>query len=142
MEIALSRTLAPHDRTIKGVFALLLLAALTAIAIVPPDHPAIPTCTFHALTGYSCLTCGLTRSVHAFVHGDLIVSLKYHIMGPVIVTGVLVLFFLFAAEVITRRRFQVPLRKGTGARIVVVLGIVWLLHCGTRFISELNQMVN
>lgn len=27
---------------------------------------------FHALTGYYCVGCGMTRALHALVHGDLV----------------------------------------------------------------------
>lgn len=34
------------------------------------DSP-FPGCMFRALTGYFCVGCGLTRALHALVHGDL-----------------------------------------------------------------------
>jgi len=30
-----------------------------------------PPCVFHALTGYWCIGCGITRALHALVHGDI-----------------------------------------------------------------------
>lgn len=30
-----------------------------------------PPCLFHALTGHYCIGCGMTRALHALVHGDL-----------------------------------------------------------------------
>lgn len=34
-------------------------------------NPFVP-CIFHALTGYFCIGCGITRALHALVHGDLL----------------------------------------------------------------------
>ena len=34
-------------------------------------HSPFPGCMFRALTGYFCVGCGLTRALHALVHGDL-----------------------------------------------------------------------
>lgn len=31
-----------------------------------------PPCMFHALTGYWCIGCGMTRALHALVHGHLV----------------------------------------------------------------------
>jgi len=31
-----------------------------------------PPCMFHALTGYYCVGCGMTRALHALVHGDVV----------------------------------------------------------------------
>ena len=30
-----------------------------------------PECMFHALTGWYCIGCGMTRALHALVHGDV-----------------------------------------------------------------------
>lgn len=30
-----------------------------------------PPCMFHAFTGWYCVGCGLTRALHALVHGDI-----------------------------------------------------------------------
>lgn len=35
------------------------------------DSP-FPGCMFRALTGYFCIGCGLTRALHALVHGDIL----------------------------------------------------------------------
>lgn len=37
------------------------------------DNP-FPACMFRALTGYYCIGCGLTRALHALVHGNLVVA--------------------------------------------------------------------
>ena len=34
-------------------------------------HSPFPGCMFRALTGYFCVGCGLTRALHALVHGDI-----------------------------------------------------------------------
>lgn len=31
-----------------------------------------PPCIFHALTGYWCIGCGMTRALHALVHGHVL----------------------------------------------------------------------
>ncbi|RBL33433.1 hypothetical protein BRN31_04600 [Xanthomonas oryzae pv. oryzae] len=35
-----------------------------------PGNP-FPPCIFHALTGFYCAGCGMTRALHALAHGDL-----------------------------------------------------------------------
>ncbi len=34
-------------------------------------HNPFPPCMFYAITGHYCIGCGLTRAMHALVHGDL-----------------------------------------------------------------------
>ncbi|HBK46448.1 MAG TPA: DUF2752 domain-containing protein [Xanthomonadaceae bacterium] len=33
-------------------------------------HNPFPPCMFYAVTGHYCIGCGLTRALHALVHGD------------------------------------------------------------------------
>ena len=60
------------------------LAGLTAAAIAAvvgfwllrnfdPNaaNSPFPECMFHALTGWYCIGCGMTRALHALVHGDV-----------------------------------------------------------------------
>jgi hypothetical protein len=57
----------------------LTMAALAAIVGVwmlrnyDPNapHSLFPPCMFKAFTGYYCIGCGLTRALHALVHGDI-----------------------------------------------------------------------
>ena len=41
-----------------------------------------PPCMFRAFTGFDCVGCGLTRALHALVHGDLLRALS---MNPLAV---------------------------------------------------------
>jgi hypothetical protein len=59
-----------------GFVAATLAAATAGTAILlaaDPNAPGsrFPPCMFHLLTGYWCVSCGLTRALHALVHGDL-----------------------------------------------------------------------
>ena len=40
-----------------------------------------PPCMFHAFTGLYCIGCGLTRALHALVHGDLAGALAMNPLG-------------------------------------------------------------
>jgi len=40
-----------------------------------------PPCMFHELTGFYCIGCGLTRALHALVHGDLRGALAMNPLG-------------------------------------------------------------
>jgi len=59
--------------------ALLTTAALAAVVGVwllrtfDPNAAGspFPGCMFHAFTGWYCIGCGVTRALHALVHGDV-----------------------------------------------------------------------
>jgi hypothetical protein len=63
----------------------LAAAALIASAVVPPAliQHGPPLCTFRALTGRPCPSCGLTRSWTAMGHGRFAEASGHHLMGPV-----------------------------------------------------------
>lgn len=123
-------------RWINALAAAVLVVALAAICLIPPEDSVFPACAFHALTGHSCLTCGLTRSLYAMAHGDFITSLQYHIVGPVIFIGMILYSIVFLFEAITGRRTKLTASgKGTN-RVVLLLSIVWILYWGTRVITE------
>lgn len=54
----------------------MLAVAVTGIWLLrhyDPNMPGnlFPPCMFKALTGLHCIGCGLTRALHALVHGDI-----------------------------------------------------------------------
>ncbi len=43
-----------------------------------------PPCTFRAFTGCYCIGCGLTRAMHALVHGDLARAFSMNPLGVLV----------------------------------------------------------
>ena len=123
-------------RWMKALLAATLVIALAAIWLIPPKDSLFPACAFHALTGHSCLTCGLTRSLHAMAHGDFITSLRYHIMGPVIFIGMILFSTVFSVEAITGRKTKLTARGKDTNRVALFLSIVWIVYWGGRVIIE------
>jgi hypothetical protein len=62
--------------------ALMLLIAGAGIAVLyffPPRFGSMyPPCMFYTLTGYYCPGCGITRLLHALVHGRFIEAIGYN----------------------------------------------------------------
>ncbi|MGI9034640.1 MAG: DUF2752 domain-containing protein [Pyrinomonadaceae bacterium] len=49
----------------------------------PTTAGFFPPCPFHAMTGWNCPGCGLTRGFHALFRGDVLSALHYNAMLPV-----------------------------------------------------------
>ena len=137
MEIVLENSLTQKDRLARGVFAAGLFIALSVIFLVPPENLPFATCAFHSLTGYSCLTCGLTRSLHAISHGALISSLRFHMMGPFLFLMMILFSILLSFESVTGKQRVFHFGGESVKKLVSVITIIWLLYWGTRFITEL-----
>ena len=70
----------PSDANARRIFWVMAVVGLAVAATVyfcnPRTHSFYPVCQFHRLTGLNCPGCGMTRSLHALLHGRLFVALK------------------------------------------------------------------
>lgn len=68
----------PRTHWLAGI--ILSAAALGIGATVfffnPATHAFFPVCQFHRLTGLNCPGCGMTRALHALLHGELLTALR------------------------------------------------------------------
>ena len=123
-------------RIAKALLAAALFAVMAAVYMVPPENSPLPTCEFRALTGHSCLTCGLTRSLHAISHGELAESIRHHLMGPAVFIFMLLSFIVLSLEAVSGKRLKIGMEGKGRWRVVVLLGVVWLTYWGARLITE------
>jgi hypothetical protein len=67
-------------RFFPAIYRIVVLAALAALAWIPPDAIAAmpPVCVFKALLGTECFGCGMTRALSALLHGDIASALAYN----------------------------------------------------------------
>ena len=63
-------------------------AGAAVLMFVDPNKPGnlLPKCPFNWLTGLNCPACGVTRMVHALLHGDVVAA--FHFNAVMLVLGV------------------------------------------------------
>ena len=92
--------------TIQRFFAAAAISAgAAAVAVVAYFNPAtagfFPVCPLYKLTGLACPGCGMTRAMHALLHGDLLTALDFNLLLP----GILFFFgYLFVSLFLTFAR--------------------------------------
>jgi len=89
---------------------LVVLSAVYGISFAVPRTrlPHVPLCWLHALTGWSCPTCGMTRAFTEIGHGNFAAATQFNLLAiPLFVLG-LGLFALLLHEVTTRRNWLGP----------------------------------
>ena len=100
-----------------------------------------PRCPFLATTGLPCVTCGATRSVIAFLHGDFSSALRWNPLAFVALSA-LIAFDLYAVIVLLGRMARLRIVDWTiteknVARIIVIslvaLNWIYLLLHHDRF---------
>jgi hypothetical protein len=107
------------------------------VFMMAPGEIPLMSCQFHDLTGYSCFTCGLTRSLHALSNGDLLASFRFHLLGPFLFTGVLLVSVLWAGEAATGRAVRPMAPRKMGRYLLLLLAAVWGVYGIVRLVVEL-----
>ena len=131
-EIGISK----QDRIIRAILAALLLLGFVILYFVPPANLPLPACTFHSITGHSCLTCGMTRSLHAIAHGEWAASIHHHVFGPPVLLGMLLLFILFTAEAISGKRPMMHVGRKIKLQLSCMVALAWIVYWGARLAGE------
>lgn len=86
----------------------------TSLAISPGNRLDTPSCLIRHWLGVISPSCGLTRSLISFAHGDLGRAIEYHLFGPLILIG-------FA---------------------IAMIQCLWELHCEDRLSHDYRRWLN
>src|SRR5215203_7501654 len=75
--------------TLERAAALACVAAMSALGFTvwffnPTTAGFFPVCPFYSMTGLACPGCGMTRGLHALLHGDVLTALDYNLLLPAI----------------------------------------------------------
>lgn len=129
--------LSREARVVRACLASALAVALGWILVLGPRGLPLPDCLFHELTGVSCLTCGLTRSLQAASHGHLQAAFQFHLLGPFVLAGLLLLAPAYVGEASIGKRLL--WFRSAGRQRYVFLGVVtiWIVYGLGRVIVEL-----
>ena len=136
MDVTYQTDMRVEHRIAKAFLSGGLFFGLLILFFVPPANLPLPGCVFHSITGHSCLTCGMTRSLHAILHGDLAASIRYHLFGPAIFLGMLLCLMSFAAEAISGRRYVRWSGGKMWSRAVPMFAVLWFVYWGVRLAAE------
>jgi len=130
--------LSRRARLASAALASALIAFLGTLQLWAPEDLQLPHCLFRDATGLSCLTCGLTRSLHAASHGHLAAAFELHLFGPVVLAGLVLLILVSVREALTGTR-GLRLPHGSHLRFVVlIVPVIWVFYGVVRMIGELT----
>lgn len=111
---------------LKAPFGVLALGAAGVVVLqfVDPNKPGnlLPKCPFNWLTGLNCPACGVTRMLHALLHGDVVSA--FHFNAVMLAVGVPLAVWLFSRwtrDRWTGERRSVP--KSVGVAVLVVAAL-------------------
>jgi hypothetical protein len=127
----------PSARLARAIFAGGILLGIVLLL----STQAIPgvSCSFRDLTGYDCFTCGLTRSFSSFLHGDMGGALRYHVLGPLLYSGMILYAVFCLAEALRGRRIITKMSVAVRRKALVALALAWVIFGGIRLGVELME---
>jgi hypothetical protein len=96
------RCLLPGELDHEFIWLSVSLSSLAAAAAWFAVGLPWPRCLFHDLTGFPCVTCGMTRSAIAFFHGYFLVALRWNPLVFIALCG-LSIFNAYALGVVVTR---------------------------------------
>ena len=126
----------PADRRIKIFLAAVFLAVILFPFLISPVPAGIITCKFHQITGHSCPTCGMTRSLVALTHLHLKEAFLYHLFGPLVYVMFLVSFIALLTEIITGRKIRLGIKPLTIRIAIVIFFSLWIIFWIIRLVGE------
>jgi len=136
--ISFTSKINPADRRIRIFLAVVFLGLILFPFIISPAPAGIITCKFHQITGHSCPTCGMTRSLVALTHFHLKEAFSYHLFGPLVYIIFLVSFIALLTEIITGRKIGVGIKPLTIRVIIGIFFSLWIIFWIVRLVGEFN----
>lgn len=112
--------------------------AATLAAVDPSELGWLPACPFHALTGWWCPGCGLTRATHHLLSGDLPAALSYHLFVPVVLAAIVVGWWSTLRASFGRPAVAWPQRLPRG--VWVGLGVVLAVYSVARNLAPFDAL--
>ena len=133
-----SSELYPHLVIFIACFCILAGALILEPASPGTSHlrlgkiPIPDVCILRATTGLPCPGCGLSRSIVASMHGDLVMSLAYHQLGLLTLAYIFLQFLCRLGILVIPRwstrlvRYGKFLNQGIIV-LAILLGLNWIL---------------
>jgi len=124
-------------RRLSILWATLLLGFLDFPYLTNSGSTGYFGCSFHQLTGLSCPTCGMSRSLFELSQFNILQSFKMHLFGPVIYLLAVILFVKISIELITGSTLKFEINSKIIKRTFIAIGVIWIIYWLARMGLEI-----
>ncbi len=111
---------------------LLVVSAFFLYHVNPEDNPLVPSCSFYHFTHLYCPGCGMTRALHAVMHGHFALAFSFNLLWPFLLFFVATTISLWLRYLWTGKspfeRVNLFLQKypSFGWLVLIVLLLFWI----------------
>lgn len=137
IKLLLKKSVPSENILPKAIFLSILIIGFLLSIFWNPEKVNLLPCYFHKITGFSCPTCGLTRSFSAISHLHFKEAFQLHLMGPVIYFALVFLVLKFSFEIVTRKEIQIKIAPLLSKITLFVFLSLWLGFWLIRLLNEL-----
>ena len=139
MFISETRTLKLNSarRRLHVFWAFILFSFLLFPFLTDSGNTGILSCRFHQLTGLSCPTCGMSRSLYELTQFHLLEAFKIHLFAPVVYVLAILVFLKLSIEIISGTTIITGLSSRTVKRTFLSIGILWIVYWLVRMLLEI-----
>jgi hypothetical protein len=124
---------------IAGAFSM--LAVPYFIMLISHGHieSEQSLCPLKILTGFPCPGCGITKAIIFFYEGDLLKSLYYHVLGPLVPIASVFAIVVLSTELATQKNYfsSILYSKKLAYTLAVLFGLYHAIRL-VIFISTHN----
>ncbi len=127
-------------RSTEGYVRIVWILILGSFLVFPflTDHGDTGlVCQFHKMTGLSCPTCGMSRSLYELVHLHIAASFRFHLFGPVVYLVAVMLFLKLSLELALGTRLTPGISNNIYCRVILWTVIMWVIYWLVRMGVEL-----
>lgn len=136
MKLFYSSKLTKDGMILRAAGLVIIISFFLAARIYNPSEADLLTCSFKNLTGHSCPTCGLSRSIHSFLSFRIIDSLYFNPLGAVIILFCAALLLKFVTELISRRVFQISIIRLKSRILLSIFLAVVIISWIVKLLTE------
>ena len=125
-------------RIIRGSISFIILSLITTSFSLNPLKYDLNKCGFKEMTGYSCPSCGMTRSFYSLSHGQIMEAFSYHLLGPVIYLFLISLTVKLGYEATTGKKIKIYVSSYSLKVAIITFFTIWLIYWIVKMFGEMG----
>lgn len=136
--IKISEKISPKQKIYRLIFVFFFAGIIFLLSAWNPESQPLTNCQFRELTGLSCPTCGMSRSLHEAAQLHFLKSLKFHGSGIFVFGGLIFLSAWILSEIISGKKLAWNLSSKAKKALLLTIMSIWLFSWLINIMRDLD----